>query len=145
LAGGLNTYLYSNANPVKYIDPLGLNTGVATGVAIGFCIRNPRLCQAAIQTAGAAAGSAICAITGMCNEDASQNEKKPKNCPSGTQDIDKAKKKFGWDKDKLHDIKKGAHGGMGTGKSWTGVAPDGTVGINEGGEWSPQGHWGDLL
>jgi hypothetical protein len=79
------------------------------------------------------------------NEDASQNEKRPKNCPAGTQDIDKAKKKFGWDKDTLHGIKDSAHGGMGTGKSWTGIAPDGTVGINEGGEWSPQGHWEDLL
>ena len=31
-----------------------------------------------------------------------------------------------------------AHDGMGKGDPWTGVAPDGTVGINEDGEWSPQ-------
>jgi hypothetical protein len=64
---------------------------------------------------------------------------------TGTVDIDKAKKKYGWDKDRLHGIKDAAHGGMGTGSSWTGVAPDGTVGINEDGEWIPQGHWEDLL
>ena len=73
-----------------------------------------------------------------------QNEKRPKDCPTGTKDIKKVKGKYGWNKDQLHNIKKGAHGGMGTGKSWTGVAPDGTVGINEGGEWIPQGHWEDL-
>ena len=29
LAGGLNTYLYANANPLRYSDPLGLETGAA--------------------------------------------------------------------------------------------------------------------
>jgi RHS repeat-associated protein len=28
LAGGMNTYLYANANPLSYTDPLGLNPGV---------------------------------------------------------------------------------------------------------------------
>ncbi|MGB5684304.1 MAG: hypothetical protein WBM35_00720, partial [Candidatus Electrothrix sp.] len=60
-----------------------------------------------------------------------QNTKRPRNCPFGTKDIDKVKKDKGWDKDKLHGIKDAAHDGMGKGDSWTGVAPDGTVGINE--------------
>ncbi len=34
---------------------------------------------------------------------------------------------------------------MSNGKSWTGITPDGEVGINEGGKWQPQGHWEDLL
>jgi hypothetical protein len=63
---------------------------------------------------------------------------------SGTKDIDKAKGELGWDKDKLHGIKHAAHGGMSNRRSWTGVTPDGIVGINEGGEWSPQGHGEDL-
>jgi uncharacterized protein RhaS with RHS repeats len=29
LDGGLNTYLYANANPLPYADPLGLETGAA--------------------------------------------------------------------------------------------------------------------
>lgn len=74
-----------------------------------------------------------------------QNEIKPKDCPSGTLGLDEAKKRFGWDNETGHKIKEEAHGGTATGKSWTGVAPDGTVGINEGGQRSPQGHWTDLL
>ncbi|MBL1276428.1 MAG: RHS repeat-associated core domain-containing protein [Ectothiorhodospiraceae bacterium] len=46
LEGGLNTYLYSLANPVKYTDPLGLNVGVGAGV-VAFCIRFPAVCAAA--------------------------------------------------------------------------------------------------
>jgi hypothetical protein len=67
-----------------------------------------------------------------------QSTKRPRNCPAGTKDIDKVKKDKGWDKDKLHGIKDATHDGMGKGDSWTGVAPDGTVDINEDGEWSPQ-------
>jgi hypothetical protein len=33
---------------------------------------------------------------------------------------------------------------MAGGESWSGVAPDGTVGINEDGHWSPQGHFEEL-
>ena len=36
LAGGLNTYLYANANPLMYSDPYGLYTwGVTVGVGYG--------------------------------------------------------------------------------------------------------------
>ena len=41
--------------------------------------------------------------------------------------------------------KNGAHGGMKNTKLWTGINPDGEVGINEGEEWSSQGKWKDLL
>jgi len=147
--GDANLYGYVANDPVNWTDPLGLNSLAACANPA-----NAAACTAAGMGAGSRASGAAnttgitlwCLLTNTCqaNEDANQNEKKPKNCPSGTQDIDKAKKKYGWDKDKLHGIKDAAHGGMGTGKSWTGVAPDGTVGINEGGEWSPQGHWEDL-
>ena len=46
LAGGLNTYLYANANPVKYIDP--------TGEAAQVCLI-PGLCPAIVQVCRAAA------------------------------------------------------------------------------------------
>ena len=139
LRGGINTYGYALQNPLYYIDPNGLTSlaGCANPANAAACeaagIGGGSRASGAANTAGV---SLWCLLTGNCaaNENASQNEKKPKNCPSGTQDIDKAKKKYGWDKDTLHGIKDAAHGGMGTGKSWTGVAPDGTVGINEGGE-----------
>ncbi|MES9990713.1 MAG: RHS repeat-associated core domain-containing protein, partial [Candidatus Thiodiazotropha sp.] len=38
LGGGLNTYLYAEANPVRYVDPLGLNPGagaIGGGVIAG--------------------------------------------------------------------------------------------------------------
>ena len=50
----------------------------------------------------------------------------------------------GWDKDTTHEIKDAATGGMAGGRTWIGVTPDGTVGINENGRWSPQGHYEDL-
>lgn len=147
--GDANLYGYVANDPVNWTDPLGLNSLAACANPA-----NAAACTAAGMGGGSRASGAAnttgitlwCLLTNTCqaNEDANQNEKKPKNCPSGTLDIDKAKKKYGWSKDKLHGIKDAAHGGMGTGKSWTGVAPDGTVGINEGGEWSPQGHWEGL-
>ena len=50
----------------------------------------------------------------------------------------------GWDKDTTHEIKDAATGGMAGGRTWIGVTPDGTVGINENGRWSPPGHYEDL-
>ncbi|MCS4309397.1 RHS repeat-associated protein [Rheinheimera pacifica] len=141
LAGGLNTYGYVGGNPLRYIDPYGLSPGLMCLVppVSGACAAG----AAAIGNGITAIGAAGIGLWAVLNEN--QNETRPKDCPSGTLDIDKAKKRFGWEKDTLHGIKDAAHGGMGTGKSWTGVAPDGTVGINEGGHWVPQGHWGELL
>ena len=62
----------------------------------------------------------------------------PDNAPPGTLGLDKAGRKYGWDKDTTHGIKDEASGGMSNGRTWVGVAPDGTVGVNEGGKWSPQ-------
>jgi hypothetical protein len=63
---------------------------------------------------------------------------KPNGTPSGTLGLDEASRKYGWDKDTTHGIKDEASGGMANGRTWIGVAPDGTVGINENGKWSPQ-------
>ncbi len=71
-------------------------------------------------------------------------EQRPDNAPPGTLGLDQAGRKYGWDKDTTHGIKDAATGNMGSGKTWIGVAPDGTVGTNEDGRWTPQGHYGDL-
>lgn len=70
------------------------------------------------------------------NEDGLGNTK-PDDAPPGTIGLDEAKRKYGWDKDEAHEIKDEATGGMSNGRTWVGVAPDGTVGINENGSWSP--------
>jgi len=114
-----------------------LSVGTVAGVFVGVIIPNNSIGDGTLDNANAPQEMA----DGKYNN---QNKKKPKNAPPGTLDIDKAKSKYGWTKDQLHGIKDAAHGGAGTGESWTGVAPDGTVGINEGGEWSPQGTWKEL-
>jgi hypothetical protein len=78
------------------------------------------------------------------NHQTGLGETKPNDAPPGTIGLDQAGRKFGWDKDTGHGIKDAATGGMAGGRTWVGVAPDGTVGINEGGRWSPQGHYNDL-
>ena len=54
LRGGLNTYLYGNANPLRYIDPQGTNP-LAPVLA---CVANPS-CIAAIGVGTVATGAAI--------------------------------------------------------------------------------------
>ncbi|ENM5220208.1 RHS repeat-associated core domain-containing protein [Pseudomonas aeruginosa] len=116
LAGGLNTFSYAYGNPVNLIDPNGL----AGTTVDAYCLRyGPQAC--ADVTGGSATSGSInatgislwCLLTKTCsaNESSAQNEKKPKDCPPGTKDIDKAKNDYGWDKDTLHGIKSGAHAG----------------------------------
>ncbi len=84
LAGGLNTYLYGNANPNRFIDLQGLNAGLGVGTGIGagtilFCTRNPSAC--------AAGAVALCKLMGACsvptdNTDSSSEaaNDEPKQC-----------------------------------------------------------------
>ncbi len=82
---------------------------------------------------------------GACGRVMSEmGETAPSDAPPGTLPLDKAKGKFGLDKDTLHGVKDAATGGMGTGKTWVGVAPDRTVGTSEGGRWTPQGTLDEL-
>jgi RHS repeat-associated protein len=78
------------------------------------------------------------------NSNAGLGTSKPGDAPAGTIGLDEASKNNNWDKDTSHDIKDGATGGMGGGRTWIGVAPDGTVGINQNGKWEPQGHFNDF-
>ena len=117
MAGGLNTYGYAYQNPLLYTDPYGL-VPPAAGRAAG-----------AGTIPGVPAGSPGGEI------DWSQ----PWLPPSVSDAINNFPNTvmcgmYGWSKDDLHGIKDAAQGGMGTGKSWTGVAPNGTVGINEDGQ-----------
>jgi len=146
LYGGLNLYAYVSNDPVNWVDSWGLSAMEgALPLGGGLAAADGPLPVGDIIGGGIILGAGIYdAYQAWQYWNENQNEKTPKNCPTGTKDIKKVKGKYGWSKDQLHNIKKGAHGGMGTGKSWTGVAPDGTVGINEGGEWVPQGHWEDL-
>jgi RHS repeat-associated protein len=72
LRGGLNTYLYAAANPLRYIDPLGLdltfgqqlivNTAVGVGSAVGSLIPNPLGPLASGAAGGALAGGIATAL-----------------------------------------------------------------------------------
>jgi len=45
----VNTYGYSEENPIQFIDEMGLNPGAAAGGALVLiCARNPRLCGATL-------------------------------------------------------------------------------------------------
>ncbi len=140
LLGGINTYSYVGNNPLYWIDPFGLQSVTPTVPGIpGFPIAVPPVAipgtpenqgwvdmvtdaingfpSFEIQCIGAR-----CFPVPVQNKDGS--ESKPDNCPSGTLPIDKAKGKFGLDKDDVHKIKKGIHAGP---RTWTGIDPDGNV------------------
>ncbi|MCD9008274.1 RHS repeat-associated core domain-containing protein [Luteimonas sp. XNQY3] len=86
-------------------------------------------------------GASSCEMPGgpLCGMMSELGETAPLDAPPGTLPLDKAKGKFGLDKDSVHGVKDAATGGLGSGKTWVGVAPDRTVGTNEGGRWTPQG------
>lgn len=54
LRGGINTYLYADADPMLKIDPTGESAGAAAGIAAGIalgiraCMRIPA-CKKAVQ------------------------------------------------------------------------------------------------
>ncbi|KAB8194411.1 type IV secretion protein Rhs, partial [Lysobacter maris] len=105
---------------------------------------------AAAGTAGWAFGGAVgCAVGGYVGN-AIQNlwssskrkpsrEQKPEDCPAGTKPIDQVP---GLSSEDIHRIKDGVSAGP---RDWVGISPDGNVWINEGGEASDQGHFGDYL
>ncbi|MGH1441211.1 MAG: hypothetical protein ACRBBR_13925 [Cellvibrionaceae bacterium] len=66
MGDGPNTYLYSQANPLKYSDPTG-ESAIAEGVAVGavsLCVRFPRGCASAIIKVS----GAISSLSSMFNE-----------------------------------------------------------------------------
>jgi RHS repeat-associated protein len=112
LNGGLNTYGYALQNPLKYIDPLGLQSIMACA--------NPA--NAAVCAEAGIIGPKPVAIPGLGSVFAKPKPgSKPKDCPSGTIPIDQVP---GLDKDDIHGIKDGVGAGP---RDWTGIAPNGDV------------------
>jgi RHS repeat-associated protein len=169
-----NRYWYANNNPYRFVDPDGRKPSAHTSVGKGtpelativvdatrvlpqptvrpvpipwpligrLLYRGPIVFAVWPHDLDAPS----CEMPGgpPCGMMSQLGEVKPNNAPPGTIGLDEAKRKYGWDKDKVHGIKDAATGGMAGGKTWVGVDPDGMVGINEGGQWSPQGLADDL-
>ncbi|KAJ0345897.1 hypothetical protein COL154_013919, partial [Colletotrichum chrysophilum] len=76
---------------------------------------------------------------GRCAMMSELGENAPTDAPPGTLPLDKAKGKFGLSKDDVHKIKDNATGGLGGGRTWVGVDPNGEVGTSDNGKWVPQG------
>ncbi|UMZ10637.1 RHS repeat protein [Pseudomonas sp. MPFS] len=117
LRGGLNTYIYAESNPLRYLDAYGLNSNGS------IFVYGPG-------GGGAAVGGAVLGI-GAIEIILQQlsppmlakpiQGSKPKGCPPGTIPIDQYP---GLGKDDLHGVKDGVFAGP---KDWTGVAPNGDV------------------
>lgn len=113
LQGGLNTYRYAEANPIRYTDALGLASILACG--------NPANAATCIE-AGIISGRPISPVALPLTTNATPKQgSKPKNCPAGTLPIDEYP---GLDRDDIHDIKDGVGAGP---ADWTGIAPNGDV------------------
>lgn len=117
LRGGINTYVYAAANPLRYIDTYGLNSTGSTlvygpgggGVGVGGAVLGVGAVEIILQQLSPPMLAKP--IQGS----------KPKGCPPGTIPIDKYP---GLDKDDLHGVKDGVFAGP---QDWTGVAPNGDV------------------
>jgi RHS repeat-associated protein len=147
-AGGLNVYKYAKDDPINHIDRTGKNPGLAIagfgggaeGIGLG-ALSNPL-----IPVIGLAGGASflfgyelgqlwndlntptatpdIPGDPGVCQ--ASGAGAKPKGLPTGTVPIDQYP---GLTHDQIEGIKQGNGVGAAT---WTGVAPDGSVWVNDG-------------
>jgi type VI secretion system secreted protein VgrG len=82
LAGGLNTYAYTENQPTRYTDPQGLNP---VGVIAG-CASNPACAAAAAATAAALANQVKNTWNNKCPDD---------DCDQRNKDVQDAKKKSG--------------------------------------------------
>ena len=78
LRGGINTYGYALANPVRYTDP----TGRAVPVAVAACMANP-LCAAAAVAAAAATVKACVDTAEAVRNWYAQGEDTPASTPTG--------------------------------------------------------------
>ena len=80
LQGGLNTYLYANANPIRYVDPTGESAlgGVLTGLGADLVTLEPTdVAWPKWVGWGVVAAGAV--IYDMCSND-DEEEKRKKNC-----------------------------------------------------------------
>jgi len=154
LAGGLNTYAYAENSPLVSIDALGLQSralsrpfypstgnGGSDGTYGGPNV-DPK--QAVIGSMAFIGNNVFPGIGIALSEIIKDgSESKPDNCPTGTIPIDKAKGKFGLDKDAVHGIKKGIGAGP---RTWTGIDPNGNVWTGgSGGKGENHGPYGPYL
>jgi len=146
---GPSVYAYALNSPQMYIDPDGRNTIEGLLLRRAAFAGGCALADSPFLPFGDAVGAVIIVYTVgevayiLYTKGAPQSEKRPKNVPPGTRGIDEVKGKYGLDTDDVHGIKKALGNGA---RDWTGVTPDGTVGVNDGnGNWDPVAPIGSLL